>query len=475
MYRENYKTSLESELVEIVKTKLSPIALKYGYSETDLDSDIAWAPVVLILGNYSSGKSTLINEYLGGKIQETGQAPTDDSFTVLIGDENYDEPVGVVEEHDGRYLLNDPEYPFEKLKKYGQRFASHICLKKVNSPFLKDIVLIDTPGMLDSVSENDRGYNYQEVIGDLARISDLILVLFDPHKAGTVQETYVALRETLPANTFEERVFFVLNRIDECSSMADLLEVYGTLCWNLSQMTGRKDIPTIHLTYSKGISDSQKKSEYLMHLDNQREKLKNAILKAPDFRLEHLATFVESHSENLNHLIEALISHRKNLRRFNMKFSIMAFISFFIAGGLALLGTQASGISVASLAVELQGFAIGSFLLVYLLCIAGIKRVYKKRFHRNQLEQLDELTVLENQRRKDSWSAVKGYLKNYLEQYKGVFSIRHMKKDYAKVLEVATAGVKDIREALKELTTIPEDSIGDDVEEELVDDLVKSI
>lgn len=462
MYRENYKTSLESELVEIVKTKLSPIALKYGYSETDLDSEIAWAPVVLILGNYSSGKSTLINEYLGGKIQETGQAPTDDSFTVIIGDDNYDEPIGVVEEHDGRYLLNDSEYPFEKFKKYGQRFASHICLKKVNSPFLKDIVLIDTPGMLDSVSENDRGYNYQEVIGDLARISDLILVLFDPHKAGTVQETYVALRETLPANTFEERVFFVLNRIDECSSMTDLLEVYGTLCWNLSQMTGRKDIPTIHLTYSKGISESEEESEYLMHLDNQREKLKNAILKAPDFRLEHLATFVESHSENLNHLIEALISYGKNLRRFNVKFYIMAFISFFLAGGLTLLGTQASGFSLTSLTVELQGITIGSFLLVYLLCLTGIKRIYKKRFHKHQLENLDKLTVLENQRRKDSWNAVKGYLKNYLEKYKGRFSIRNLKKDYAKVLEVATEGVKDIREALKELTTIPEDSIDEE-------------
>lgn len=465
MYRENYKTSLESELVEIVKTKLSPVAVKYGYSETDLDSDIAWAPIVLILGNYSSGKSTLINEYLGGCIQETGQAPTDDSFTVIIGDDNYDEPVSVVEEHDGRYLLNDPEYPFEKFKKYGQRFASHICLKKVNSPFLKDLVLIDTPGMLDSVSEKDRGYNYQEVIGDLARISDLILVLFDPHKAGTVQETYVALRETLPANTFEERVLFVLNRIDECSSMGDLLEVYGTLCWNLSQMTGRKDIPTIHLTYSKGLSEPEERSEYLMHLDNQRDKLKNAILKAPDFRLEHLATFVESHSENLNHLIEALISYRKRLRHFNLKFYTLAFISFLLSGGVAFLGTQAAGYSLISLTVEMQGVAISIFLLFYLLCMAGVKGVFKKKFHKKQMTALEALTVLENQRRKDSWSAIKGCLINFLEKYQGAFKIRVLKKDYARVQEVATEGVKDIREALKELTTIPEDSTDDGAEE----------
>ena len=34
---------------------------------------ISWKPIVLILGNYSSGKSTLINELLSQKIQSTGQ------------------------------------------------------------------------------------------------------------------------------------------------------------------------------------------------------------------------------------------------------------------------------------------------------------------------------------------------------------------------------------------------------------------
>lgn len=459
MYRENYKTSLESELVEIVKDRLTPLALKYNYSETELDADIAWAPIVLILGNYSSGKSTLINEYLGGRIQETGQAPTDDSFTVITGDDNSSEPCGVMEEHDGRYLLNDPEYPFEKFKKYGQRFASHICLKKVNSPFLKDLVLIDTPGMLDSVSEKDRGYNYQEVIGDLARISDLILVLFDPHKAGTVQETYVALRETLPSNTFEERVLFVLNRIDECSSMTDLLEVYGTLCWNLSQMTGRKDIPSIHLTYSKGMAVSGENSDYLRHLENQREKLKTAILKAPDYRLDHLATFVESHSENLNHFIEALINYRKKLRFFNLKFLITSFLCFFLSGGLTALGLTLSGVSFGALTVELQGVAIGSFLLFYSLVAAGVRRFVKNRFHTKQMTELDTLTPLENQRRKDSWNAVRTTVRIYLEKHKGKFSLRALKKDYATVYGVATESVREIRDALKELTTIPEDEL----------------
>jgi GTPase SAR1 family protein len=311
MYRDNYITALRKELLDLVADRLTPVALRYGYSEVPLETNIKWRPQVLVLGNYSSGKSTLINELLGAPIQATGQAPTDDSFTVITFDAQ-DGPIRVTEERDGRFLLADPEYPFESLRKHGHRFASHFRLKKVNSPFLKNLALIDTPGMLDSVAERDRGYNYQQVIGDLAHIADLVLMLFDPHNPGTVREVYNSLRDTLPARTFEDRVIFVLNRIDACTSLVDLLRVYGTLCWNLSQMTGRKDIPSIRLTYSTRAAGEHSGSGgpprhgYLQYLDNQREELRRAILEAPRYRLDHLAAFVETHGERLAHLLEEI-------------------------------------------------------------------------------------------------------------------------------------------------------------------------
>ena len=164
MHRENYIETLRSELLDLVEEHLTPVALRYGYSEVPLESNIKWRPLVLVLGNYSSGKSTLINDFLGVKIQSTGQAPTDDSFTVITYGESEgegDDTIGVVEERDGKFLLNDPEYPFETLKRYGQRFIAHFRLKKVNSPFLENLAIIDTPGMLDSITERDRGYDYQ--------------------------------------------------------------------------------------------------------------------------------------------------------------------------------------------------------------------------------------------------------------------------------------------------------------------------
>ncbi|NQT68677.1 MAG: dynamin family protein, partial [Desulfobacteraceae bacterium] len=288
MKRENHISAMHAELLEMVEKHLTPVALRYGYSEVPLEADIKWHPLVLVLGNYSSGKSALINEFVGADVQATGQAPTDDSFTIITYDDTASpgSPIRVAEVRDGKHLLNDPEFPFETLKKHGQRFAAHFRLKKVNSPFLKTLAIIDTPGMLDSITERDRGYSYQDVVGDLAQIADLILVLFDPHKAGTIREAHTSLRDTLPVRTFEDRVLFVLNRIDECGSLTDLLRVYGTLCWNLSQITGRKDIPMIHLTYSpRAAKDSKNRLEqdtsYLQYLENQREELKKAVLEAP--------------------------------------------------------------------------------------------------------------------------------------------------------------------------------------------------
>jgi hypothetical protein len=464
MYRENYINALQSELLEIVAEQLTPVAMRWGYSEVPLETNIKWRPMVLILGNYSSGKSTLINELLGGDIQAAGQAPTDDSFTIITFDDSSasGEKVKVTEERDGKFLLYDSEYPFESLKKHGQRFAAHFRLKKVNSPFLKNLALIDTPGMLDSITERDRGYDYQEVIGDLAQIADLVLVLFDPHKAGTVREAHTSLRHTLPARTFEDRVIFVLNRIDECASMMDLLRVYGTLCWNLSQITGRKDIPLIHLTYSSKAAEAnasvdEEKQRYLAHLENHRDALKKAILDAPCHRLDNLATFVETHSERLAHFLEALISFRKRTRRLFIKSLFSGLLVSSASGAGAFLGTFAIPF-LGGLDPTLQiGASSVVALGVFFIWMSVVRRFFFGRYLKKQLQLLDDLTILENQTRRDTWKAVQDLVENTLKRTAGRFSIGEVKRNYAEMLAVHNKGAHDIREALKELTTLAPD------------------
>jgi len=464
MYRDNYIKALRSELLEMVAEFLTPVATRYGYSDVPLETTIKWRPQVLLLGNYSSGKSTLINDFLGAGVQKTGQAPTDDSFTVITYDEgpSEGEPVSVTEERDGKYLLNDPEYPFETLKKHGQRFSSHFKLKKVNSPFLKNLAIIDTPGMLDSITERDRGYNYQEVIGDLAQIADLVLVLFDPHKAGTVREAHTSLRDTLPARTFEDRVLFVLNRIDECTSLIDLLRVYGTLCWNLSQITGRKDIPMIHLTYSPQAQDSGMISEdgdssYLQYLQNQREELKNAVLQAPCYRLDNLASFVETHGERLAHFLEALISYRRRARKFRLKsFGIGLGISLIIGGAVFVLTLTAP--PLAGMDLMLKGICAGAGALLTLgIWGISLRRFLFGRFHKKTIKYLDHLTALKTQTRRDTWDAIRDLVYSHLKNSRGKFSLSDIRYEYSSVWKVYEKGSKEIREALRELADLTPD------------------
>ena len=80
-------SELHEEVTNLIADHLSPIALKYHYSDVNLETKVKWKPFVLLLGNYSSGKSTLINDFIGYPIQNTGQAPTDDSFTVITGED----------------------------------------------------------------------------------------------------------------------------------------------------------------------------------------------------------------------------------------------------------------------------------------------------------------------------------------------------------------------------------------------------
>ncbi|MFO8110907.1 MAG: dynamin family protein [Desulfosalsimonadaceae bacterium] len=461
MYRENYINSLRTEMVDMVRVYLSPVALKYGYSDVPLETTIKWRPMVLILGNYSSGKSTLINEFLGADIQAVGQAPTDDSFTIITYDEAAatDDPIDTTEVRDGKFLLNDPEYPFEILKKHGHRFAAHFRLKKVNSPFLRNLALIDTPGMLDSITERDRGYNYQDVIGDMAQLADLVLVLFDPHKAGTVRESHTSLRETISTRTFEDRVLFVLNRIDECASLADLLQVYGTLCWNLSQITGRKDIPTINLTYSSCAATAAQardpeSTSFLYHLQNQRKMLKKSVLEAPQRRLDNLATFIETHSERLDHFLEALINYRVRLRKRRFRFWIAGTAAGILFGGIAAALAANSERFEQMLEPPVVGVGVAVFLLFIVVWQFLPIRIMQRFYHRKQMKHIDQLIPLGSQTRKDSWQAVRGLVSDYLSRTRGHFSMAEVKNEYKSIHKVYIEGTREVRTALNEVSDI---------------------
>lgn len=77
-----------------------------------------------------------------------------------------------------------------------------------------------------------------------AERADLILLFFDPDKPGTTGETLKIYTNTLSGMHHKYRI--ILNKADQFKKMHDFARAYGSLCWNLSKVIPRKDLPPIH-------------------------------------------------------------------------------------------------------------------------------------------------------------------------------------------------------------------------------------
>ena len=228
-----------SQLLEIRDRHIQPIAEAQRY-ELAPPAAITAPPMVLLLGNHSSGKSSWINHLLGRKVQRTGVAPTDDGFTVLFYGED---------EHslDGDAITTHPDLPFSELAHFGPGLVQHLGGQFLDNELLKQVRLIDSPGMIDaSGSGSERMYDFIAVVRWLAEKSDLILLFFDPEKPGTTGETVSTLTEALSGVDHKLRI--VMNKMDLFDGIRDFARTYGALCWNLSRSLQTKDMPHIYTT-----------------------------------------------------------------------------------------------------------------------------------------------------------------------------------------------------------------------------------
>ena len=198
---------------------------------------------------------------------------------------------------------------------------------------------------------------------------------------------------------------------------------------------------------------------FLGHLENQREELKKAILKAPRHRLDHLATFVETHGERLTHFLEALTNYRLKIRKFRIKHIFIGFWTSLILGAGAAGALMISGALGGMNPPIFFGVAGGIAMMLLLFWSTLLMKRRATRFHSRILKDLDKLTHLENQTRRDSWESVKNFVYNYLEKTGGKFSFSKTKTDYASVKRVRDKGATEIREALNELAGLKDDGI----------------
>jgi hypothetical protein len=99
------------------------------------------------------------------------------------------------------------------------------------------------------------------------------------------------------------------------------------------------------------------------------------------------------------------------------------------------------------------GGGISVFFLFLWLTI--FTRMLVNRFHRKQLKKIDDLVMLDNQSRRDSWTAVKDLAIKYLEKTEGKLSLWRLEEDLSAVKKILEQGTKEIRETINEIAAIP--------------------
>lgn len=303
---------------------LRPFADKFGFPLGN-KSSATGLPTVLCLGNHSSGKSTFINHLAGANIQDTGVAPTDDSFTLLMyGD--------VTKTEDGHALVENPELPFGHLQQYGKSFLDHLKLKLRPEPALQRVCLIDSPGLIDTPghgSDSSRGYNFEAVVRSLAESADLVVFFFDPDKPGTAGESLRIFTDSLSDVMY--KLLIVFNKVDEFNDVRDFARTYGALCWNLSRVVRTKDIPHIYCTFVPGHTHGSQRTIDLTDFEKSTEALRQEIARVSDRRQSNV----------VNSLLDTARQVRVHVavsQKIGMELLRTRVVVWTCAGGLLLLG-----------------------------------------------------------------------------------------------------------------------------------------
>lgn len=235
--------SVTDGLKALYKSKIRPVeeAYKFGefYSPIMNDGDFDAKPMVLLIGQYSVGKTSFIRYLLGRDFpgQHIGPEPTTDRFiAVMHGQEDKTTP--------GNALAVSPNMPFRGLEMFGNGFLSKFQGAQLDVPLLNHVTLIDTPGILSGEKQRiGRTYEFTHVIEWFSARCDVILLLFDAHKLDISDEFKNAI-ECLKGQ--DDKIRVVLNKADQVDAQK-LIRIYGALMWSLGKVVKTPECVRVYI------------------------------------------------------------------------------------------------------------------------------------------------------------------------------------------------------------------------------------
>jgi GTPase SAR1 family protein len=354
---------------------IDPVANRFAFARRQTSGEISGPPIVLMLGNHSSGKSSFINYLIGEEVQKTGLAPTDDGFTIIAYGDTRDD-------RDGPGLVNNPELPYTGLKHFGDDLVKHLRMKRRPVELLRNVILVDSPGMIDEAKEESgRGFDFPGVVQWFAERADVVLMFFDPDKPGTTGETLQVFNESLRG--IDHKLLIVMNKMDQFRSLHDFARAYGALCWNLGKVIPRKDLPMIFNTFVP-VPNPPPPAIPTEDFEAAREELVLEIHRAPARRVDNMLTQVQNFAERLRLHARVIDTAASELRgyRDRLRYSILLLAVLFGAG--AAYTFMNGGFS--ELSIGLGGAAV----VTALIATFGVAALARRR-EKQILERLPEV------------------------------------------------------------------------------------
>ncbi|KAF2885621.1 hypothetical protein ILUMI_20563 [Ignelater luminosus] len=231
------------ELKKLYENAIKPLETLYKYRDLSNrhfgDAEIFSKPLILFMGPWSGGKSTIINYLLGIEHNETtlhtGAEPSPAYFNILMYG---DEP----EVLDGTVLAAD--YTFSGLQKFGQGLEERLRGYKLPSKLLEKVNIVEIPGILEVRKQVSRVFPFNDACQWFIDRADIIFLVYDPSKLDVGPETE-AILDQLKGREHQTRI--VLNKADQVKP-EELMRVQGALIWNISPLMSSAQPPMMYTT-----------------------------------------------------------------------------------------------------------------------------------------------------------------------------------------------------------------------------------
>ncbi|XP_052868933.1 uncharacterized protein LOC128274695 isoform X2 [Anopheles cruzii] len=229
------------DLKRIYDSSIKPLETLYKYRDLSNrhfgDPEIFSKPLVLLMGPWSGGKSTILNylthnEYTPNSVR-TGAEPSPAYFNILM---HGDEPDVL----DGTQLAAD--WTFSGLQKFGQGLLDRLRGQRLPNKLLERVNIVEIPGILEVRKQVSKYFPFNDACQWFIDRADIIFLVYDPSKLDVGPETE-AILDQLKGREYQTRI--LLNKADQVKP-EELLRVQSALIWNISPLMSSAQPPVMY-------------------------------------------------------------------------------------------------------------------------------------------------------------------------------------------------------------------------------------